>query len=246
MSVVYWTPINNMSKTETLGGNLNSQILFEEPKLFLPQLLAERNYVPYSKCPSFIDNCKNLFVVRCPYDMKFSFDANRKQIISSLDQQTYSSFVAHWLDNKTPKDPFIITVPPSYVFYTEKDVQIEVISSFLLKDTSKNYSIINGEFNIGKWIRPINFTFETFDNHIEFKYGQPLFFIKFKTLDNSKISFERVEYDNEIEKAMSACINVKKHLKNLSLNVLYEKGKSFVDLFKKSKTKKCPFGFGKK
>ena len=65
--------------------------------------------------------------------------------------------------------------------------------------------------------------------------GDPIFFVRFKPKTNKKVTLERVELSDNLNKMMYACGDIKKIIPNLSLPVLYEMAKSYINLFLKSK-----------
>jgi hypothetical protein len=58
------------------------------------------------------------------------------------------------------------------------------------------YSTIEGEFDIGKWVRPIDFAIETpldKETNISFKRGDPMYAIKFKSDSKVKLEYDHYE-----------------------------------------------------
>ena len=58
---------------------------------------------------------------------------------------------------------------------------------------------------------------------------------RIKPKTNKKVTLERVELSDNLNKMMYACGDIKKIIPNLSLPVLYEMAKSYINLFLKSK-----------
>ena len=138
----------------------------------------------------------------------------------------------------TVREDGSISISPVYVFYAKESVEMEVLPVFLLDSPSlENTLFIAGSYDIGKWIRPIDFSFYAKDNSkpINIKRGDPLFFVRFKTKEDEKITLERVEQSQELLTMIAACIKVKYKVKNISLSDLYKLAKSYIDLFLKGK-----------
>ena len=97
-----------------------------------------------------------------------------------------------------------------------------------------NFSIIPGEFDISKWIRPINCAFEVFDTPttISFKREQPLFMVKFETFNNETIQLKQKIINQDIASAGLSCLTVKDFLPNKNLNYLYKIAEGFINSIK--------------
>jgi len=118
-----------------------------------------------------------------------------------------------------------------------------------VNNSVSNLMSIPGTFNISKWIRCIDFSAEIKDEKkpVKIKKGDVLFYVRFKTKDDSKVELERVPYTVELKYATTACFSVKNHIKNLPLKILYKMAEPFLSkLSFRKQPKKCPFGFGKK
>jgi hypothetical protein len=127
-------------------------------------------------------------------------------------------------------------------------VHIETIPAFMDSNQSiSNLMLIPGTYNISKWIRAVDFSVEVKDDKqpIIIKKDDVLFYVKFRTKDESKIELERVPMSNELRDAMLSCVFVKNHITNLPLKTLYKMAESFMSVLSFKKPKKCPFGFKK-
>ena len=92
----------------------------------------------------------------------------------------------------------------------------------------------------------ISFEVKDDNEKIKIKRGDVLFYVKFRTEDNSKVELERTPFTDELDKTMYSCFNVKKILPGLPLKTLYSMAESFMKTLSFRKPKKCPFGFGRK
>lgn len=244
MTKIYWTiPYFDVPEAD---------LLFSEPESLLKHLQKTRKGSEYLKCPAFIDYVKNTYIIKAPVDFEIIIsDAKNKQIvINGLHQCFRNKFIDNTKgkgDNFT--SPYILSVPPKYLFYSGQSVHMEVMQAFLeTNDSVSNIMLIPGTFDISKWIRPIDFTFEIKnENKITYiKKDDVIFYVKFKTEDDSKVELERVEPDPRLIHGFWACVNIKNHVKGVPLKTLYKMAESFLSTFSFKKPKKCPFGFGKK
>jgi hypothetical protein len=229
MTTVYWSPM--LTKVHR-GAEINeADILFEQPKPLMKELLATYKNHLFMKCPSTQASCKNVFVVTAPMDADIFLTSNPDELFalnvegSGWDQNFYDAFCELRKDGT-------VSMPPSYLFYAKKSLEMEVSHAFLLDSPSlDNTLVIPGSFDIGKWVRPIDFTFVVKDpsKPVKIKRGEPLFFIRFKT--DERVEFIRVEYSKKLHDITHSCVQVKKRVPNLSLSTLYALAKSRLDLF---------------
>jgi len=239
---IYWTPFCDYKNGEIL--NPECQILFNEPESVYKNLLKQKT-TDYLKCPAFIEICKNTYVITSPFDMEININKENKYVSSSFSQSLFDVYCRNRLEQTKSSDLPLITLPPHYVIYSDEDVMIELLPCFL-QTKDKAWNIVPGTFNIGKWIRPIEFVLEILNNQdsLSIKSGDPLFYIKFRTPNNSKVELIRVPMTKKLNDAIITTIGVKAIKQNLSLKTLYKMAESFLSLYKKPK--KCPFHFWKK
>lgn len=252
MPKVFWTPYQEKKDAlPTAGDGIN--LLFSEPTSLLKHITSTRYFDPkfntYIKCPSFLEYCKNVYVVTAPFDIEFLVDRDRKWLQTNLTTTIYNTFVINRGDIIGPNDPYILTMPPKYLFYSTDPVKIEVMPCLLNTSRSiDNINIIPGSYDIDKWIRPLDFTFELKDDKqpIAIKQGDALFCIRFITDDNEKVELERTLLTDDLLLAAMASTGVKL-LSNAphSLKKLYTMAEGFLNVLPFRKKKKCPFNFKK-
>ena len=242
MKKIYWT-------IPDYGFNELQIVLFEPESLF-KHLQQTRRGSEYLKCPSFQDYVKNTFVIKCPFDFELSVDRKTGAIqVDGITEELGKKFIINRFHQIGPNSPYCLSLPPVYAFYSNSNIQLESIHPFMeINDSITNTILIPGVYNISKWIRPIDFSFEIKDDtkRIKVKRGDVLFYVRFITKDDSKVELERTAFTEELDKAMKSCFNVKEIIKNVPLNTLYSMAESFMRTLSFKKPKKCPFGFGKK
>ena len=239
---VYWTPFNLYEETQSV------QISFIEPTPVYAEISKQREASVFLNCPAFLDSCKNTFVIKSPWTFKVNIDRKNKYVLTSLPQYIYDEFVQNRAHEISDNDPYLISLPPRYVFYSYDDIEMEIIPCFLT-NTIENLRVIPGRYNISKWIRPMDFACEIIDDtkEINFKENDPIFYVRFYTKNKEKVILERVEQSPRLKKTMQACIQLKKENqgKIKHFKYLYNRAESFINLFKQKeiKEKKCPFDF---
>ena len=130
-----------------------------------------------------------------------------------------------------------------YVFIADKSVKIETLyPSMHRSETTNNINLIQGTFDISKWIRPIEFGVEVLNDNkiVKFKRGDVLFYIRFLT--DEKINLERIPHSNDLNYMIYPFTNMKKELPNQPLEKVYKIAEPWIKLIKKKLFKsKCPF-----
>jgi hypothetical protein len=227
MTTVCWTPSEKL---------VEASILFEEPKLLSKELAERYRGYEFFTCPAFQGLCKNTFVITAPMSgtikvSKGSGDTTMNIDGYGWDQPLYNAYCRVRLDGT-------VSLPPNYIFYAKESLEMEVLPVFLLDSPSlENAMFMPASYDIGKWIRPVDFSFIPKDitKPIVINRGDPLFFIRFKPKDGERVVLERVEYTQEVQNTIGACVNMKLRLKNMTLPELYKLAKSHIQLFLKGR-----------
>ena len=241
MTKVYWTPDSD--------GFAEMEIIFPEPESLFKHLQKTREGSLHMKCPAFADIIKNTYIIKSPIDLEIFSNRKEKSMQVGGIIEKLGRFVINRMDDVGEGCPLAMSLPPAYIFYSNDDVEIETIHAFMeINDNLSNVMLIPGTFNISKWIRSIDFTFEIKDENkpVKIKKGDVLFYVRFRTKDQSKVELERVAYTEELKHAAKACFSVKEHIRNVPIKTLYKMAESFLTTLSFKKPKKCPFGFGKK
>lgn len=224
---VFWTPLSH--------NNATMQNLFTAPKPLLGAVSIQRQRARYLKCPAFQETIKNEFVIHAPFDLNITINSAERTVSTDrFGQEFYDTFVQNRGAQSPPSNPYIVTLPPYYFFYSKDNVNIEVKDVSLLTSNSlSNIKIIPGGFNISKWIRPIEFAVEVIDSSkpIEMRAGDPLFSIRFITPNNVPVKLTRVEESENLKNMSRACTGVKHYMPHLKLDKAYELAASYLSLF---------------
>jgi len=219
-------------------------ILYYEPTPLLNELIKQRNKdTAYFKCPAYIEYYKNVYVIKSPIDITFNItqdiSADSKYIqIKEYNQEFFDNYI--FVRDAKHNSKTLITYNIQYLFYSDEEVDIEVLNAFEHKsDFINNVSVVQGKFDISKWIRPVECAFTVHDDNKEMKIkrGDPLYYVRFNT--NKNIKLNKVEYTKEVEDIVESLLQVKNFLFNNSMKTNYELAKNYIN----SKKKKCPFSF---
>ena len=266
MATVYYTPthqgiyVNPVNPTYTEPSGL--YLLFNDPEPFIPFLVKTRGKDDvFVRCPGFTEFFKGAYVITAPFDMEISFNKGNAypefitpNVRSNPDLfRVYSTF----LINRTleqPKDSKpLLSLPPSYTFFSNESVMMEMLPPFMMPNSSK-FLTVPGVYDIGKWIRPIDFTVEVNNPGENFiiKKGEPLFVVRFTSSDGSKVELERIIEDKDLINVVKSIAATKQLLPKQGLAERYRSAEQYLKAYfkkigiYKEKKSKCPFCFGGK
>jgi hypothetical protein len=139
-------------------------------------------------CPAFKDNLKNLFAIRSIHDYSFSIINN--EVVSEMEDQEF--FDKHVFIRSIDKKSFSFMT--NYLFFTdEKSLEMTAYEYPFFEENNITDACIPipGKFDIGKWLRPIEFPFYLKNNVNNFKveHKEIMFYLRFHT--NEKINFKQ-------------------------------------------------------
>ena len=225
MITIYWIPINLK-----LNSSGSEDIIYFPPESAYKYFLEKNKNQDYLKCPAFADFLKNTYIIKAPYDIDISINEDGYVKTNKFTQDFFEKNIHV---TQFEKNKIIFQTMPRYFFVTnnKKSVKISILPMIFEKN---NFSIIPGEFDISKWIRPINCAFEVFDTPttISFKREQPLFMVKFETFNNETIQLKQKIINQDIASAGLSCLTVKDLLPNKNLNYLYKIAEGFINSIK--------------
>lgn len=203
-----------------------------EPTPLFSYLKETRVGLDHLECYALHEFCKNSFVILSPLDITISVDPETSFLtVHEFTDTAYKSLCYN--RGKTDRG-YSMTMPPPIVFYSAQDVVMESMGLSIVKHPN-NTSVFPGRFNISKWVRPIDWTFELVNGATEVvvKRGDPLFVVRFFPAAGGKVRLERVEYDETLHKTISACTGFKTLNKKTPLAKLYAMGDEYIKRFLK-------------
>jgi hypothetical protein len=229
-------------------------LAYFKPEPVLKIISDDRNKKSiFLKCPAFQDFYKNTFLIRSPTDLHISLKRNLHtgdlEVTEHLhDQRFFDEYFTIRFENL---DFPVLSLEFPHVFYSDESINIEQTAADMHNNEFlNNITVINGKFDISKWIRPINFAFEIIDENkpLIIKKGDPLYYIKFLT--EKKINFiQFYDYDDitkYISPVISDCLSLKLFSSGNTMEKNYKLASHRIESFKKKifpKKSKCPFKF---
>jgi hypothetical protein len=213
------------------------EVFFFEPEPIIDYLATSRKGNQILKCPAFLDYYKNTYLIKAPMDLTLNISGSQVTC-----QQSYpADYLNLLIMNRTEERSKIsmLQILWNYTFYSNDSVMVEVLPPTWHKNSfQNNINVLGATFDISKWARPLNFAFEIIDDTkpIVIKRGDPLYYVRFNTLN--KVKLVKQEPTKEIENLIMMCVNVKSYSSNNSMQKNYSLMKRIID---KLKPKSCPF-----
>ena len=210
-----WVPVSLDSNDEY---NHDLDLLYYEP-----DTLSVQNNGLISQCPAHTSFVKNFFVIRAPFDLKLEYNEKENYVFSeNLTQDQYNRFIFPRFQDRGIDNKLLVTVKWSLLFVADEPCTLEVYPAFMHE---KMYNVSIGSYDCYSWQRPIDFTFEI-QNIIDIKRGDPLYYISFRTPKNKTVKFTRLEWDDQLKKAVQQC-NLNKIQRKISWPLI-KKGGNFL------------------
>lgn len=214
------------------SSNYQTQKLFaHEPVRTLGLAASRGNYL---SCVSIQDYHLNTFTVLSPYATTIKIDRANNKV--ELDGDNNVASLKFYEDGVTE-----LQLHPQYIFRAEESVIVQLLPP-LLTPPRVDFFIPAGEYDISKWIRPVQMPMIIAPDvtEIKIKENEPLFSLRFITKNNQPVKLVRKSLTDDELKLANACMNVT----NVKLGTPLAKLYQYFDIFKGSfanKKGKCPF-----
>lgn len=199
---VYYASPDNLNQTEDWS------ILYKEPvslsSLLNKNINKNRNKElgnrAYLSCTAYQNISKNLYVLENPIESSYKIINN---VALSTGKNSLSATI-----KREPQLNNQILLEYSYpiILFSDESLEVQFTAPYFINAPHIQYgSVTPGQYNIGKWFRPIQIEFNLWSNVDEFviKQDEPLAFINFLT--DKKIKFKMFEMSNELAKIMNVC-----------------------------------------
>ena len=217
MKTVYWASVNSTRTGESeykptvkgtpyqIGTGIDvSPMAFPDPeilKLSLPKSMEGMNYL---KCPAYTELSRNTFVLKVPMDYRLEIE-NGNVTTKDHDQSFFNSYLCL---REMKNNVIQATIP--YLFICGEPLIINMSHPYLhCNEVTKSGNILGGEYDIGRWARPLNLALLLHDDTKELNMvkGEVFSYIKFRT--NEKIKLKKFDYSKEIDLLINDCVFLK-------------------------------------
>jgi hypothetical protein len=170
--------------------------------------IAKRKGAVFLKCPAHTDFMKNTFVFCAPFDITIdiSIDEENKKFnifCSNISQEIFDQIIdTRFLYDRGTNPYPTIGIDWLTVFTAKESIQMQVTPAFMhYNDFTEKTAVIPGEFDIGKWTRPVELVFEIKKSQetISIKKGDAISYIKFLSNDRVKLVHAKTPWEEIIE-----------------------------------------------
>lgn len=197
----------------------------EEPEAVLSKFIRNdkmtESRIPL--CPAFRNELHNVFGIKSIYDYEFSVNTETNEVSTTVyDQKFYNRHVIL----RSMKER-VFTFSQEMIFFTDDSSLVMSGDLFpYLEDNNitERCIVYPGQFDIGRWYRPIEFAFKLKDRYNSFKIeaGEIYQYIRFHTDNNIKfIQFRETPKLNQMLKDITETRSNKKGI--FSLDYYYER-----------------------
>lgn len=156
-------------------------------------IVSTRKNSTFLKCPAHTDFIKNIFVFYAPFDLTFNIelsDGRQQVIVDNISQNMFDNIIDLRFLNDNQNYP-LLGIDWLSVFTCDQSMNIQIMPAFLHdNDFIKKTNLIPGEFNIGKWTRPIEPVFELkcHKDTIKIQKGDAIAYFKFNDTEHIKLN----------------------------------------------------------
>jgi len=198
---VYYASPDNLQETQDWS------ILYKEPKSLNSYLLDNLNKTrnkdvnnrAYMSCTAFQRMTGNTYVIENPMTSSYTFN----ETIESTSKNSLPILIKRepQLNNQ-----ILFEYDYPIIFFAEESLEIQYTPPYFLNAPHMQYGAVTpGQYNIGKWFRPIQTEINLWENIDTFsiKKDEPLAFINFLT--DKKIKFVKFHMSEELAKIMNVC-----------------------------------------
>jgi hypothetical protein len=180
-----------------------------------------KNVASYHLCKSLQKLTKNMYVLTAPFDATAVLSGNFDNSFITSNDSLWNNRVG------SMSGMYSIDYDFSWIFFSEEPVFIRQTPPYF-HNTAVNKSgyVTSGSFEIDKWFRPINVTFNLWEgnNKISVIKGEPLFYADFQTENNRPVILKQFELTQELyDYCYQATILIKPFIPLESLDGLYSR-----------------------
>ena len=224
---VYWAVANVTNRSPI------SKALYEPPEPLTNNntftfYKAEQKSDNFRLCPAYLDHICNTYKLKFPIDYDLTFDTQGVSS-SQYDIDFFNYFV-----NIRDFDKRYFGFKVCLVFFSEDDLIMSLMPPYLEQNSlATDVTSLPGTFNIGKWLRPIDYAcfLKPGRNKLDIKKGDAFNYIKFHT--EEEIDLVQFDYVEELENIQKDILRSKMILGSASPKLDY-----FYKMFKNSRYKK--------
>jgi hypothetical protein len=176
-------------------------------------------------CPAFHKEHYNLFGIKSIYDYEFTVDFENKEVTTTnYDQEFYNRHVI-----VRSMEERIFSFSQEFIFFTDEPslkVSGDLFPHLENNNITERCVVYPGQFDIGKWYRPIEFGFKLKEPYNTFKIEAGEIFQYIRIHTDKKIKFIQFRETPKLNQILKDITNIRNNKKGIfSLDYYYEKFK---------------------
>jgi hypothetical protein len=181
---VYWSVI-------ILHDEISPFLTYEEPKTIAESLNAidTSTLKPgdnFKYCPAFRKQSSNTFKLSFPFDYRLSFENNNIKT-DMYDQRFFDAMVSI----RSP-EMRMLSLNLHYLFVAEESLEMATYPSYMSdNDFAVKTILIPGQFDIGRWVRPLDCAFMMRKGFDEVNINRGDEYLTIKFLTDEKINLKK-------------------------------------------------------
>ena len=223
---IYWAPAITARKTDDHKWFNNlGQYAYPNMRTLQSDLMQDKNPhrgpSTYLSCPAATTIFKNTVVMYNAINCEYKYD------LSDFDNVRFEPKSNPSLNVSIPRPPARINKPTvefqlRWLFFAEEPVIMRVTPPMFHPPKYTKYaSCVPGQYDIGRWIRPVSFELQMWEDvgEIKFEEGEPLMYATFET--DKKIKLQRFMVSDALENHVLDGL-VRTFGQNLGLEERYE------------------------
>ena len=211
--IVYWSPIGFFDRITLLNLTLEPPIPI---RTLLPTSINKED--SYRACTAANNMWDKMFAIKHPKT------STVKLFGELLNPQIDFNEESMWIKQPSSFDGYRVTYDYSWIFFCEESLVVQQTPSFMHNTSDKmGGRIAAGEFDIGKWFRPLNIDYLLWpnSNSITVTKDEPIMYLKFYT--NKKIILKQFEITPELINISNQISKFKTIMPMQPLTILYDR-----------------------
>jgi len=214
---VYWSPYWNAAITYDLNHLFPSPLSLHEDcmKKYTPQ----RRPDVFFNCPAVANKMKNTFVFENIVDTHVTFENGNATYAEPERLQR----IGHLLHEPTLDNNLLVNYDYSLLFFSSESLIASQTSPYFHNVQSNKYGmLVPGEFDIGKWYRPLNAEFNLWDgvNELHVAANEPILYVQFHT--DKRIRLHRYQVTKRLNTIATSLVHINPLKRFAKLTEKYE------------------------
>lgn len=214
MSIVYWS---HFSKIDNLPKMKLYNVVPKKMSYDLRKKAIVDDNGTYIQCPANHGFFHNMFYFEYPRDFSCNYDEKGNAIGED------SIFFRH--RSNQFENQISVELDFAWLFFSPNPMRLQIMPPFFHKTKTQDFGVIAaGEFDIGRWFRPIHLSYFLWDGIKEFHASEkePILYLKFE--NKEPVQLIEFNLNNFLFQTALACVNHPANYKDkLPLKLRYKK-----------------------